>query len=946
MNRTISKTVDLSRFQSVDQLTSPLYQLEVDGHTFEITVLQNKEPVTVTGSVAARFIRPDGTTVSFNGTKSGNVVSITLPQACYLYNGRFGMVVFVSGSGTTMALYACAGSVYKSTTDAIIDPDGNIPTLEELLAEIEACEDATAAANAAATNANGAVGYIAGVYNPSSSYAVNDYCINNGKLYKCITAIGAGGEAWISSHWFEVTAGSELTHSFRRCEPPANNTSLNDLYENGWYVLPAANVYTDTPEANDVTGQRIVTIMTSVSSSYPTSNTYRIMTYFNHQTGVSATRFYFSGSWKSWITQFAYKGTVANNGDLNDLTEQGWYVVDSASTIANAPEAADKTGNRFVMVYTGQKGQGSATTLRMMTYYNADTGVTATRIYYNNAWLGWSLDFGYRGTLAANTDLNELKDQGWYVLAANSEYSNCPEGDTVTGQRVVIVLPVANPASSSSYRLMIYFNNETGIQSTRFFFSGSWHSWSVSFRFNGGLADGTDLNDLYEQGWYTLGAGYTYPNCPEGDDITGQRIIMIFTNRNNPAASNTYRVMLYYNNVTGISTFRWYYTNSWHRWIRGGFSALPSATDTIDLNAGTEMGWRYIGYSITCQNSPEPENTVGQRFIFVYPAKNSGESSMIRMMHYANLYSGLVAMRVYVSGKWEAWTILSHADANTMLDKITPVAQAGQGENTGDNLRIVSYNVARYNNNTSTYLSDEKLFNFRKAIGKFNADILCIQEDMQYIDSNGTKGSQSYLYLPQYPYNYNGGKWRNVVHSKKPATAHGRVKLTAQGNDYRSIEFALYTIGAKTLLVCSSHPSWNDSGEGGESAAQIAIRLSNYTEIFQFVNREISLPDLTSGSAVTAPEHTHCIICMDGNSVTATDKTNLETIAAQNDFILGNGGALGWFYTCQSTTPVLSSLDNIIVSDNIIINNIESYMELWRNLYSDHVPVVADVTLL
>ena len=72
----------------------------------------------------------------------------------------------------------------------------------------------------------------------------------------------------------------------------------------------------------------------------------------------------------------------------------------------------------------------------------------------------------------------------------------------------------------------------------------------------------------------------------------------------------------------------------------------------------------------------------------------------------------------------------------------------------------------------------------------------------------------------------------------------------------------------------------------------------------------------------------------------------METLAANNNFILGNGGALGWYYTCHGSSLGLAALDNVIVSDNIIINNIESYMELWRNLYSDHVPVVADVTLL
>lgn len=632
---------------------------------------------------------------------------------------------------------------------------------------------------------------------------------------------------------------------------------------------------------------------------------------------------------------FTISGTGVNANSLP------WAIIDAEN---NVIAKAQSNTSRYELVICPANSSKLilnnrvASTPDAVSYYGYNVKNTPTTIKNT---------YQYRGAIPNGTDLNTLTETGWYICGATNTYTNSPENDTTTGQRLIVIHAATNGTpGSGTYRIMSYLNNETGYSAYRFYFSGAWHGWSVGFRKNDTVESGTDLNNLYNVGWYILGADSTYPHSPEGDDTTGQRMLIILPNSNKQASSTTYRVMMYFNHYTGISAYRFYFSGEWHRWINFGATALSTLSGTVDLDDLYELGWRYVGYSATVSNSPESNTANGQRFVFVYPAYNNGSTGTIRIMQYYNLKSGVYAVRLFVTGKWEAWTILSHADANTQLETITPSARVSQGENTGDNLRIVSYNVARYNNNTSTYLSDEKLFNFRKAIGKINADIVCVQEDMQYIDSNSTKESQSYLYLPQYPYNYNGGTWKNVVHSKKPATAHGRVKLTAQGNDYRSIEFALYTIGAKTLLVCSSHPSWNDSGEGGDSAAQIAIRLSNYTEIFQFVNREISLPDLTSGSAVTAPEHTHCIICMDGNSATATDKTNLETLAAQNDFILGNGGALGWFYTCNGSSIGLASLDNVIVSDNIIINNIESCMELWRNLYSDHVPVFADVTLL
>lgn len=38
-------------------------------------------------------------------------------------------------------------------------------------------------------------------YDATAAYAVGDYCLYEGDLYKCNTAIATGGEAWNSTHW-------------------------------------------------------------------------------------------------------------------------------------------------------------------------------------------------------------------------------------------------------------------------------------------------------------------------------------------------------------------------------------------------------------------------------------------------------------------------------------------------------------------------------------------------------------------------------------------------------------------------------------------------------------------------------------------------------------------------------------------------------------------------
>jgi len=54
-------------------------------------------------------------------------------------------------------------------------------------------------------------GNFAGTYSTSSAYAVGAYCIYQGNLYRCTTAIGSGGEAWTAGHWTQVAVGDEIT---------------------------------------------------------------------------------------------------------------------------------------------------------------------------------------------------------------------------------------------------------------------------------------------------------------------------------------------------------------------------------------------------------------------------------------------------------------------------------------------------------------------------------------------------------------------------------------------------------------------------------------------------------------------------------------------------------------------------------------------------------------
>ena len=71
-------------------------------------------------------------------------------------------------------------------------------------------------------------GIIAAEYSTSTTYAVGDYCIRNGALYRCKTAIPTG-EAWTSSHWDVALLASDLTALVRKVNGISISVSSHTL---------------------------------------------------------------------------------------------------------------------------------------------------------------------------------------------------------------------------------------------------------------------------------------------------------------------------------------------------------------------------------------------------------------------------------------------------------------------------------------------------------------------------------------------------------------------------------------------------------------------------------------------------------------------------------------------------------------------------------------------
>lgn len=128
-----------------------------DAHVFELSLYRGAEEMDLSGASAqGYFIRADGYTVPITGAISGNVVTLTLSEGCYYVVGNFNLIIKVSIGESCKSVFWGNGFVVRSMTDAIVDEENVIPSLDELLAQIAATESAAKAANQAASAANSA----------------------------------------------------------------------------------------------------------------------------------------------------------------------------------------------------------------------------------------------------------------------------------------------------------------------------------------------------------------------------------------------------------------------------------------------------------------------------------------------------------------------------------------------------------------------------------------------------------------------------------------------------------------------------------------------------------------------------------------------------------------------------------------------------------------------
>ena len=212
--------VDLKKPLRIHTVNGTTFCQDSRGNLLGALVTDGGVTAALSGRVLGYCLRSDGQTVVVTGQCQQNRAWIELPEAAYAVPGLMQIVIrLVSGDQKTV-LAAFQVSVQRTTTDVLVDPGRVVPSLEELLAKLEAVDVAAVRANEAAVSAQGAaerigtvMSYLAPPYSQTKDYAVGECMAYNGKIYRCKQAFEAlellmmdeNGDL-LNIEWEQVTA--------------------------------------------------------------------------------------------------------------------------------------------------------------------------------------------------------------------------------------------------------------------------------------------------------------------------------------------------------------------------------------------------------------------------------------------------------------------------------------------------------------------------------------------------------------------------------------------------------------------------------------------------------------------------------------------------------------------------------------------------------------------
>lgn len=144
--RQFKLNVDLDAQLTTKLLPGVLQQGDAYANVFEIRVFRGKEPADLSSCTAVGYFqRGDSDRVPLDGTIDGNVVTVPLEDECYAVSGDYVAFVRLANAltGEKITILRIGGTVETEGSGAILDPSGRIPSIEDIIAQLDEMERTT-----------------------------------------------------------------------------------------------------------------------------------------------------------------------------------------------------------------------------------------------------------------------------------------------------------------------------------------------------------------------------------------------------------------------------------------------------------------------------------------------------------------------------------------------------------------------------------------------------------------------------------------------------------------------------------------------------------------------------------------------------------------------------------------------------------------------------------
>lgn len=247
-------------------------------------------------------------------------------------------------------------------------------------------------------------------------------------------------------------------------------------------------------------------------------------------------------------------------------------------------------------------------------------------------------------------------------------------------------------------------------------------------------------------------------------------------------------------------------------------------------------------------------------------------------------------------------------------------------------LTVMSYNIGQYamgdssNPGIPANILNEKLANLKQTFMEYSPALCGMQEEKEYVDQAQTLATKPTLWQPVW-YD-NPGDYHPCIRSQLPRVDNSAaIGQFSTGRYYRRCVYKYHA--TQTILFMSVHLS--PYADEHEAHTHEQERLTELTEMFQHI---------------AASTWDYCIVTGDFNTNSDADRTNISSMCSLNGFTQAIGGYLPWVDTCLGPDGDKHySFDNILISSNVWFKRIKVLKEKFDDLYSDHVPVIAELEL-